>query len=87
MVPFSSVHIIDQVVPGRGKVEPFVSILSPKEGCTEVFLYLTYYSLQCLFDLMLSIANSTWKMHHLIFFLQGKESDVHHPKNAKLQIK
>lgn len=59
MILFSSVHIKDQVVPGRGKVEPFASILSHKEGSTEVFLYLTSYSLQCLFDLMLSIASST----------------------------
>lgn len=63
MVLFFSMHIIDQVAPGRGKVEPFVSILSHKEGSTEVFPYLMSYSLQYWFDLMLSVASSTWKMH------------------------
>lgn len=59
MVLFAAVLVIDQVVPAGGKIEPFVSILSHEEGSAEVFLYLTSYSSQCLFDLMLSIASST----------------------------
>lgn len=59
VVLLSSVRIIEQVVHSKGKAETFVWILVHKEGSIEVFSYLTSYSLQRLFDLMLSIAHRT----------------------------